>query len=93
MQGAGCRVQGAGCRVQGAGCRVQGAGCRVQGAGCRVQDAGCRVQGVLLRAVPAIVSEKSLSVKSRTYRGISLVRNSAPQGPYSRTMPGALWWS
>ena len=25
------------------------------------------------------------------YRGISLIRNSAPLGPYSRTMPRALW--
>jgi hypothetical protein len=28
-----------------------------------------------------------------TYRGTSLIRNSAPLGPYSRTMPRALWWS
>ena len=27
------------------------------------------------------------------YRGTSLIRNSAPLGPYSRTMPRALWWS
>ena len=27
------------------------------------------------------------------YRGTSLVRNSAPLAPYSRTMPRALWWS
>jgi len=27
------------------------------------------------------------------YRGTSLTRNSAPLGPYSRTMPRALWWS
>jgi len=26
------------------------------------------------------------------YRGTSLIRNSAPLGPYSRTMPRALWW-
>jgi len=25
------------------------------------------------------------------YRGTSLIGNSAPLGPYSRTMPGALW--
>jgi len=25
-------------------------------------------------------------------RGISLIRNSAPLGPYRRTMPRALWW-
>ena len=27
------------------------------------------------------------------YRGTSLIRNRAPPGPYSRTMPRALWWS
>jgi len=27
------------------------------------------------------------------YRGTSLIRNSAPLGPYSRNMPRALWWS
>ena len=26
------------------------------------------------------------------YRGTSLIRNSAPLGPYSGTMPRALWW-
>ena len=26
------------------------------------------------------------------YRGSSLVRNSVPPGPNSRTMPRALWW-
>ena len=26
-------------------------------------------------------------------RGTSLIRNSAPLGPYSRPMPRALWWS
>ena len=27
------------------------------------------------------------------YRGTSLIRNRYPLGPYSRTMPRALWWS
>ena len=27
------------------------------------------------------------------YRVTSLIRNSAPLGPYSRTIPRALWWS
>ena len=26
------------------------------------------------------------------YRNTSLIRNSAPLGPYSRTPHGALWW-
>ena len=29
----------------------------------------------------------------RGYRGTSLIRNNPPLGPYSRPMPGALWWS
>ena len=28
-----------------------------------------------------------------TYRGTSLIRNSASPGPHSRNMPRALWWS
>ena len=28
-----------------------------------------------------------------SYRGTSLIRNSPSLGPYSRTMPRALWWS
>ena len=27
------------------------------------------------------------------YRDTSLIRNSAPLGPYSRTMPRTVWWS
>ena len=27
------------------------------------------------------------------YRGTSLIRNRRPLGPYSRTMPRAIWWS
>ena len=34
-----------------------------------------------------------LKMRGWLYRGTSLIRNSAPLGPYSRTMPGALWWS
>jgi len=34
------------------------------------------------------------SILIRTlYTGTSLIRNIAPQGPYSRTMPRARWWS
>ena len=28
----------------------------------------------------------------KAYRGISLIRNCAHQGPFSRTMPRAIWW-
>jgi len=31
--------------------------------------------------------------KSIDHRGTSLIRNCPPLGPYSRTMPRALWWS
>ena len=31
-------------------------------------------------------------VTAYKYRGTSLIRNSAPLGPYSRTMSRALWW-
>ena len=27
------------------------------------------------------------------YRGTSLIRNTPPPGPFSRTKPRALWWS
>ena len=33
------------------------------------------------------------TICSHSYRETSLIRNSAPLGPYSRTMPRALWWS
>ena len=29
----------------------------------------------------------------KAYRGTSLIRNRAPLGPYTRTMPRVLWWS
>ena len=31
--------------------------------------------------------------KGVSYGGTSLIRNIPPLGPYSRPMPGALWWS
>ena len=31
------------------------------------------------------------SLASRVYRGTSPIRNRVPEGPYSRTMPRALW--
>ena len=32
-----------------------------------------------------------LGLEVRVYRGSPLIRNSEPLGPYSRTMPRALW--
>ena len=42
-----------------------------------------------------IRSELSLHAQASSgrCRGTSLIRNNAPLGPYSRTMPMALWWS
>jgi len=36
---------------------------------------------------------RSSSSHVASYTGASLIRNSAPLGPYSRTMPRPLWWS
>ena len=33
------------------------------------------------------------SLNPREYRGTSLIRKCFPLGPYSRTVPRALWWS
>ena len=34
-----------------------------------------------------------LRLRYKPYRATSPIRNSAPVGPYSGTMPRALWWS
>ena len=34
-----------------------------------------------------------ISISTSVYRGTSLIRNSAPLGHYSRSLPRALWWS
>ena len=50
------------------------------GAGCTTTSTSC--------------SGKALTLsRSGTYRGTSLIRNSAPPGPYSGNMSRALWWS
>ena len=33
-----------------------------------------------------------VTLKMQSYRGTSLIRNSAPLGPYSRTLHRVLWW-
>ena len=43
----------------------------------------------LSKAIP----DEALPRANAVYRGTSLIRNSAPLGPYSRNMPRALWWS
>ena len=35
----------------------------------------------------------ALKASMYMYRGTSLMRHNTPLGPYSRTMPMALWWS
>ena len=57
-------------------------GFRIQGAGFRVPGSGFRVQGSGSKLLPS----------PPLCRDTSLIRNSAPLGPYGRTMPGALWW-
>ena len=37
-----------------------------------------------------LVSARSAEISQ--YRGTLLIKNSAPLGPFSRTMPSALWW-
>ena len=56
---------------------------------------------VPLWCVLFLISEVPLNCEDRVldepasghYRSTSLIRNSNPLGPYSRTMPRALWWS
>ena len=44
--------------------------------------------------VPAPIEGAPPSIPNPSpYRGASLIRNSAPIGPYSRTMPRVLLWS
>jgi len=38
-------------------------------------------------------ARQPLQRRVRQYRGTSLIRNSAPLGPYSRTIPRVIWWS
>ena len=41
---------------------------------------------------PGLGGQGSIS-RGLVYRGTWLKRNRAPLGPYSRTMPRAVWWS
>jgi len=52
-----------------------------------------RTELASLRQVGSIALWVSVSGVGLVYRGTSLIRNSAPLGPYSRNMPRALWWS
>jgi hypothetical protein len=54
----------------------------------RVMDAGM-VDFLCLAYPPALCAHAVLTFK---YRGTSLIRKSLPLGPYSRTLPGTLWW-
>ena len=62
--------------------RVEGFEVGVWDVGFGVLGLGFRVWGLRFRVEGAVVD----------YRGTSLLRNSAPLGPYSRTIPRALWW-
>ena len=41
---------------------------------------------------PLLGVEPLSAARNVMYRGTSLIRNSAPLGPYSSNMPRALWW-
>ena len=71
------------------------------------QEMGCRV-GTFHRTFRRFVVQSSETCESQTprnnistlrteslrnQRGSSLIRNSAPLGPYGRNKPRALWWS
>ena len=58
------------------------------------------VEQMVFRATSRLIPKRFLPVAalarpppSSAYRGTSLIRNSRPLGPYSETMPRALWWS
>ena len=40
-----------------------------------------------------ICTDSPTSSHGEAYRGASLIRERAPLGPFSRTMPRAIWWS
>ena len=46
-----------------------------------------------LETIPEMVLEACWARVDRLYRGTSLIRNSTPLGPYSKTVPRALRWS
>ena len=50
---------------------------------------GRRTEG----GIGPLLSFVSPAMSLRGYSGTSLVRNRAPLGPYSRTVPRAIWWS
>ena len=39
-----------------------------------------------------VLTRSPKALLTTEYRGTSLIRNNPPVGPYSRPMPGALWW-
>ena len=48
---------------------------------------------IFVNDIPITSPEKGyISSSVSVYRGTSLIRNSAPLGSYSRTMPRDLWW-
>jgi hypothetical protein len=47
----------------------------------------------LINLHPIIEYLHGLNPQTLNYRSTSLIRNNAPLGPYSRTMPLALWLS
>ena len=46
----------------------------------------------ILNPRPLTLHPSPFTLQPTPYRGTSLIRNSAPIGPYGRTMHRALWW-
>ena len=65
---------------------MQGAGCGVQGAGCRVETAGEALQERAQREPRHLWNNSIKLMGGASYRGASLIRNSAPPGAYIRTL-------
>ena len=65
---------------------------RVKRVGLRVENSGVRVQFYGYVVPRRLRFGGSVSQSECRYRATSLIRNSAPQWPYSRTISRALRW-
>ena len=79
-----------GFKVEGLRFRVQGLGFGGWGKECMVWVSSCCNGGKRSGEV-SWRGQQLQRTAPNAYRGTSPIRNSAPLGPYSRTMPKALW--